>query len=143
MNARLKLATGSQQEFNIASSELRRIADATQSPLESMVTLYGRISRPLKEAGRRQADILKVTEAVAQSIPHTASARVDLEADGSYVTEAARQRYKPFDRYETRRDGMHVDSERGVAANSRRLRNLSDRQRAIVKPRLSHGVYAS
>jgi len=83
------------------------------------------------------------TEAVAQSIPHTASARVDLEADGSYVTEAARQRYKPFDRYETRRDGMHVDSERGVAANSRRLRNLSDRQRAIVKPRLSHGVYAS
>lgn len=67
MNARLKLATGSQQEFNTASSELRRIADATQTPLESMVTLYGRISRPLKEAGRSQADIIKVTEAVAQS----------------------------------------------------------------------------
>ncbi|MFZ3184240.1 MAG: tape measure protein [Pseudomonas sp.] len=67
MNARLKLATGSQQEFNTANSELRRIAAATQSPLESMVTLYGRISRPLKEAGRSQADILKVTEAVAQS----------------------------------------------------------------------------
>ena len=67
MNARLKLATGSQQEFNTASSELQRIATATQTPLESMVTLYGRISRPLKEAGRSQADILKVTEAVAQS----------------------------------------------------------------------------
>lgn len=67
MNARLKLATGSQEEFNTASSELRRIATATQAPLESMVTLYGRISRPLKEAGRSQADILKVTEAVAQS----------------------------------------------------------------------------
>lgn len=67
MNARLKLATGSQQEFNTANSELRRIATATQTPLESMVTLYGRISRPLKEAGRSQADILKVTEAVAQS----------------------------------------------------------------------------
>ena len=67
MNARLKLATGSQQEFNTASSELRRIAAATQTPLESMVTLYGRISRPLKDAGRSQGDILKVTEAVAQS----------------------------------------------------------------------------
>jgi len=67
MNARLKLATGSQEEFNAAQSELRKIATATQTPLESLATLYGRISRPLKEAGRSQADILKVTEAVATS----------------------------------------------------------------------------
>lgn len=65
MNARLKLATGSQEEFNKAQTELRRIASATQTPLESLAALYGRISRPLKEAGRSQADILKVTEAVA------------------------------------------------------------------------------
>jgi len=67
MNARLKLATGSQEEFNTAQSELRRIALSTQTPLSSLATLYGRISRPLKEAGRSQADILKVTEAVATS----------------------------------------------------------------------------
>lgn len=67
MNARLKLATGSQEEFNTAQGELRRIAAATQTPLESLATLFGRISRPLKEAGRSQADILKVTEAVATS----------------------------------------------------------------------------
>ncbi len=67
MNARLKLATGSQEEFNTAQTELKRIATATQTPLESLVTLYGRISRPLKEAGRSQSDILKVTEAVATS----------------------------------------------------------------------------
>ncbi|MEG4315355.1 tape measure protein [Pseudomonas sp. FIP_A4] len=67
MNARLKLATGSQEEFNTAQGELRRIAAATQTPLESLATLYQRISRPLKEAGRSQADILKVTEAVATS----------------------------------------------------------------------------
>ena len=67
MNARLRLATGSQQEFNTASKELQRIAVDTGSPLESLVTLYGRISRPLKEAGRSQEDILKVTEAVAVS----------------------------------------------------------------------------
>lgn len=67
MNARLKLATGSQEEFNTAQGELRRIAAATQTPLESLAALYGRISRPLKEAGRSQKDILKVTEAVATS----------------------------------------------------------------------------
>ncbi|WP_157825655.1 MULTISPECIES: tape measure protein [Pseudomonadaceae] len=67
MEARLKLATSSQEEFNTAQTELRRIAIATQSPLESLATLYQRISRPLKEAGRSQADILKVTEAVATS----------------------------------------------------------------------------
>ncbi|WP_312115315.1 tape measure protein [Stutzerimonas nitrititolerans] len=67
MNARLKLATSSQEEFNTAQTELRRIAVATQTPLESLATLYGRISRPLKEAGRSQKDILAVTEAVATS----------------------------------------------------------------------------
>lgn len=67
MNARLKLATSSQEEFTTAQTELGRIAQATQSPVASLVTLYGRISRPLKEAGRSQSDILKVTEAVATS----------------------------------------------------------------------------
>lgn len=67
MNARLKLATESQEEFNTAQTELRKIAAATETPLESLATLYQRISRPLKEAGRSQADILKVTEAVATS----------------------------------------------------------------------------
>ena len=67
MTSRLKLATGSQDEFNAAQTELRRIAAQTEAPLASLVTLYGRISRPLKEAGRSQADILRVTEAVATS----------------------------------------------------------------------------
>jgi len=79
MNARLKLATGSQEEFNTAQSELRRIAIATQTPLESLATLYGRISRPLKEAGRSQSDILKVTEAVATSFRVSGASAVEAE----------------------------------------------------------------
>lgn len=67
MNARLRLATESQEEFNTAQTELRRIAQATQTPLESLATLYGRVSRPLKEAGRSQEEILQVTEAVSTS----------------------------------------------------------------------------
>lgn len=61
----------------------------------------------------------------------------DKEAGDSYVTEAARQRYKLFDRYNTNHDGKHVDSGRGFGAASRRLCNLSDKQRAAVARRLN------
>lgn len=62
----------------------------------------------------------------------------DREAGGSYVTEAARKRYKPLSRWGApNRDGKHVDSERGFGTASRRLRNLSDPQRAAVSPRLN------
>lgn len=67
MNARLRLATTSQEEFNVAQRELSRIAHETEAPVQSLVTLYGRISRPLREAGRSQQDILAVTEAVSTS----------------------------------------------------------------------------
>ncbi|AVO56167.1 tape measure protein [Ectopseudomonas mendocina] len=67
MNARLRLATTSQEEFNVAQRELSRIAQATEAPVQSLVTLYGRISRPLREAGRSQEDILRLTEAVSTS----------------------------------------------------------------------------
>lgn len=79
MNARLKLATDSQQEFNVAQAELRRIATETQTPVASLVTLYGRIGRPLKEAGRSQADILKLTEAVATSFRVSGATAVEAE----------------------------------------------------------------
>jgi tape measure domain-containing protein len=79
MNARLKLATDSQEEFNKAQTELRKIATATQTPLASLATLYGRISRPLKEAGRSQEDILKVTEAVATAFRVSGSSAQEAE----------------------------------------------------------------
>ncbi|MCC3681112.1 tape measure protein, partial [Staphylococcus epidermidis] len=79
MEARLKLATGSQDEFNRAQQELTRIAGATATPMESLVTLYGRISRPLKEAGRSQEDILKVTEAVATAFRVSGASAAEAE----------------------------------------------------------------
>lgn len=79
MNARLKLATESQEEFNAAQVELQKIARDTQAPIESLITLYSRISRPLKEAGRSQEDILKVTEAVATSFRISGASAVEAE----------------------------------------------------------------
>jgi len=67
MAARLRLATEGQEEFNVAQQELARLADVSNSPLTSLITLYTRISRPLKEAGGSQQDILNVVEAVTLS----------------------------------------------------------------------------
>lgn len=64
---------------------------------------------------------------------------VDREADVSYLTEAARARFNPEARWAKIRDGMHVDSERGYAVTDRRrIHNLSDRQKALVRPRVDH-----
>jgi hypothetical protein len=48
----------------------------------------------------------------------------------------AQARYKRFDRYSTNRDGKHVDSEHWAYGDRRRLRNLSDKQKEIVGPKL-------
>lgn len=79
MNARLKLATESQEEFNAAQAGLEGIARKTETPLASLVTLYGRISRPLKEAGRSQSEILQVTEAVATSFRVSGASAAEAE----------------------------------------------------------------
>lgn len=79
MNARLKLATESQGEFNAAQVGLESIARRTEAPVASLVTLYGRISRPLKEAGRSQAEILQVTEAVATSFRVSGASAAEAE----------------------------------------------------------------
>jgi tape measure domain-containing protein len=80
MLGRLKQATASQEEFNRAQSELERIARAAGSPLAALATLYGRISRPLKETGAGQEQILQVTEAVALAFSVSGASAAEAEA---------------------------------------------------------------
>jgi len=47
----------------------------------------------------------------------------------------AKARYGQSDRHYDNHDGMHVDAEQGFGVR-KRLRNLSDCQKEIVKPRL-------
>jgi hypothetical protein len=49
--------------------------------------------------------------------------------------KAIRGRYKRFDRHVTNADGKHIDTEGGFGG-FKRLRNLSERQKKIVTPRL-------
>ncbi|MGQ7814573.1 tape measure protein [Metapseudomonas furukawaii] len=65
LDARLRLATRSQDEFNAAQLELDRIADVTQGDVSDLVGLYSRLQRPMREAGLDQKATLETIEAVS------------------------------------------------------------------------------
>lgn len=65
MNAQLKLATTSQEEFAQAQRDAARIAELAQTPLTDTATLYARLAPPLRDVGRSQQDAANVTEAFA------------------------------------------------------------------------------
>jgi tape measure domain-containing protein len=66
--AQLKLATKSQQEFNAAFGEVKRISTAAQADISSIATLYARLSNSLRDAGVSQAQLSRVTETVGLSL---------------------------------------------------------------------------
>lgn len=68
MNAKLKLATGAQQEFNTAYQQLFRIAQQTAAPLGETVQLYARLAPGLKQLGATQAELLAVTELTGKAL---------------------------------------------------------------------------
>ncbi|MFZ5959854.1 tape measure protein [Pseudomonas knackmussii] len=65
LDARLRLATQSQDEFNNAQVELDRIADRTQGDVGDLVGLYSRLQRPLRDVGMDQQAALDTIEAVS------------------------------------------------------------------------------
>jgi len=64
----LKLATKSQQEFNGALSESKRIASVAQADLESVGTLYARVNNALQDYGASTAQISAITEGFALAL---------------------------------------------------------------------------
>ena len=68
MNAQLRLATSSQEEFNRAQEITREIATTNMVPLEDTVKLYARLNVPLKAMGRSQEDTGRVIDIVAKSL---------------------------------------------------------------------------
>lgn len=68
MDAQLRLATDSQEQFARAQLETFRLAQDNKAPLEDVVTLYARLAPALKEAGRGQGDAVKIIDAVTKSL---------------------------------------------------------------------------
>lgn len=69
VNARLKLVTASQEEFNAVSGELFEIAQRTRGALGETVDLYTRLARSTRDLdGVAPRDLLRVTEAINQAL---------------------------------------------------------------------------
>ncbi|EIU3852640.1 tape measure protein [Pseudomonas aeruginosa] len=68
LQARLKLAVTSQEEFNRADAALFDIAQRNRAPLAETVTLYARLAPSVQALGRSQADVLAATDAIGQAV---------------------------------------------------------------------------
>ncbi|MBX6756582.1 tape measure protein [Cupriavidus gilardii] len=68
LQARLKLAVTSQEEFNHADAALFEIAQRNRAPLAETVTLYARLAPSVQALGRSQADVLAATDAIGQAV---------------------------------------------------------------------------
>lgn len=68
MDAQLRLATSSQEEFNRAQAETMRIAQENVAPVGDVVALYARLAPALRDVGRGQEDALRIIDAVTKSL---------------------------------------------------------------------------
>lgn len=68
LQARLKLAVASQEEFNRADAALFEIAQKNRAPLAETVTLYARLAPSVQALGRSQAEVLAATDAIGQAV---------------------------------------------------------------------------
>ncbi|WKB50775.1 tape measure protein [Eleftheria terrae] len=68
LQARLKLAVSSQEEFNHAEGELFEMAQRNRAPWAETVSLYTKLAPTLQALGRSQSEALDTTNAVGQAM---------------------------------------------------------------------------
>lgn len=68
MSTKLRLATGSQEQFNKAQTELFKIAQDNKAALGDTVQLYSRLSVGMREMGQTQAQTLKMVDSVSKAL---------------------------------------------------------------------------
>lgn len=66
--AQLKLATQSQEQFNLALADVQRIARTAQSDIASVATLYARLNSSLRDVGVTQQEVARITENVGLAL---------------------------------------------------------------------------
>lgn len=80
LSARVKLATESQSEFNIAQSSLFDISQNTRADLSATVALYSKVAGTLRNLGAEQKESLGFVESVNQAL--ALSGTVGAQASG-------------------------------------------------------------
>ncbi|MDZ7655617.1 MAG: tape measure protein [Sulfurimicrobium sp.] len=88
LNARLKLATKSTQEYTAAKQGVVDIAKRTGQSLESVGTLYAKVADALRQMGVSQKDTLQFTEATAQAMRLSGASAASAEAGILQLSQA-------------------------------------------------------
>lgn len=88
LQARLKLTTGTQEEFNKALEDVRRIANENGASLTAVTQLYARLTPALREAGRSQDDVAKITEAMAKALRISGASAAESESAITQFSQA-------------------------------------------------------
>ncbi len=68
ITAQVKIATRSEEEFNVAQKEIFEIAKATRTPLNDTAKLYGRVARATKKLNVEQKDQFATVSIVNKAI---------------------------------------------------------------------------
>jgi len=83
LEGRLKLVTGSQEEFTDAQKRLFDISNDTRNAFEGTLTLYARMARAAQTTGASQNDMLQVTESINKAL--TVSGATTAESTGALI----------------------------------------------------------
>lgn len=67
----LNLATNSQEEFNLALEESKRVAEATRAPLTATVETFSALNRVTDGLGKSQSELFRILETINKSIALT------------------------------------------------------------------------
>ncbi|MDD5330210.1 MAG: tape measure protein [Sulfuricella sp.] len=88
LNARIKLATKSTEEFTASKAEVIAIAQRTGQSLESIGTLYVKVADAMRQLGRTQKETLQFTEATAQAMRLSGASTEEAEAGITQLSQA-------------------------------------------------------
>jgi tape measure domain-containing protein len=86
--SRLKLATSTQGEFNVAYEKLAEIAQKTAAPLAETIALYSRMAPGLKQLGANQAQLLAVSDLVGKSLALSGASTAEAAASMTQFAQA-------------------------------------------------------
>ena len=88
IEARLRLATTSQQEFNRANAALFEIAQRNGVPLSETIALYSKLAPALRELGGTQQQVLQMSNLVAQSLRLSGAGAAESSASMLQLSQA-------------------------------------------------------
>ncbi len=87
-NARLKLFTATQEEYNVAQRETFEVAQRTRTGLQDTITLYGKVAESVRGLGGDQAQALQITESVNQALQVSGAGTVQQASAITQFTQA-------------------------------------------------------